>query len=362
MPELRTDWLTGRSIIVAENRALRPNEYAAQETAAKTGAQTVANLALAEVGLPDVPGVPSCPFCVGNESQTPPALYEWRDAEGRWQVRVVPNMFPAVIPEDCPLFWPTDAIGRTGNEQEKGTVPWEGSTPARGAHEVIIESARHVDRASALSPQELRQVLEAYAHRLRHWRDDGRFGYGLVFKNQGPRAGASIAHLHSQFIALPDVPPAVDAEMRRAEHDYRRHQACPYCRLIERERSLGERIVSDRNGYVAFCPFASLQPHEIWLLPDHHEPALEQVSSPDASARLADVLQPLLERLELIVPDAAYNMLLRTAPWRVDCDNWCHWRIELIPRVNAFSGFEIATGVHINPLAPERAARQLRST
>jgi len=85
------------------------------------------------------------------------------------------------------------------------------------------------------------------------------------------------------------------------------------------------------------------------------------MSSPDAACRLAEVLHALLERLEPIVPDAAYNMLLRTAPWRVNCDNWCHWRIELLPRVNAFAGFEIATGVHINPLAPEEAARQLRS-
>jgi UDPglucose--hexose-1-phosphate uridylyltransferase len=148
--------------------------------------------------------------------------------------------------------------------------------------------------------------------------------------------------------------------MRRAEDDYRRQQVCPYCRLIERERSFTERIVLDRNGYVAFCPFASLQPHEIWLLPDGHEPSFEQMPSPDALDRLAKVLQTLIQRLELIVPDAAYNMLLRTLPWRANCDNWYHWRIELLPRVNAIAGFEVATGVHINPLAPEVAARQLR--
>jgi UDPglucose--hexose-1-phosphate uridylyltransferase len=226
---------------------------------------------------------------------------------------------------------------------------------------VIIESARHVDRASALSTPELRQVLGAYAHRLRYWRDDGRFRYGLVFKNQGPRAGASIGHLHSQFIALPAVPPAVDAELHRAEDDYRRHELCPYCRLLERERLFAERIVLDRNGYVAFCPFASLQPHEIWLLPDRHEPSFEQMSSPDALDRLAEVLQALLKRLERIVPDAAYNMLLRTTPWTANCDDRCHWRMEFLPRVNAIAGFEIASGAHINPLAPEKAARQIRS-
>jgi UDPglucose--hexose-1-phosphate uridylyltransferase len=250
-------------------------------------------------------------------------------------------------------------VSRIAGEPPASTLS---ATPARGAHEVIVESARHVDRASALSAAELQQVLETYAHRLRSWRDDGRFSYGLVFKNQGSRAGASIAHLHSQFIALPEIPPAVAAELLRAEDDYSQHDSCPYCRLIEHERSLGERIILDRDGYVAFCPFASLQPHEVWLLSERHEPSFEQRSPVDAPGRLAEVLHALLARLELIVPDAAYNMLLRTAPWRGHCHNWCHWRIELLPRVNSFAGFEIATGVHINPLAPEAAARQLRST
>ena len=358
MGELRIDSLTGRSVLVAENRARRPNEFALQSAPA-TGAQTLTNLALAEVGLPDVPGVPSCPFCVGNESQTPPAVHEQRDADGRWQVRVVPNMYPAVTPGDCPLFLPIGETSQPHDEQEKGTVPF--AAPSSGAHEVIIESARHIDRASPLSTEEVQPIVAAYAHRLRHWANDGRFRYGLVFKNQGPRAGASIAHLHSQFIALPEIPPVVHAELHRAEHDYRQHQSCPYCRLIQREREFGQRIVLDAGGYVAFCPFASLQPHEVWLMPDRHEPSFEQPSSPDSTGRLAEILQTLLRRLELTVPDAAYNMLLRTAPWRTGCDNWCHWRLELLPRANPLAGFELATGVHINPLAPETAARQLQS-
>ncbi len=339
MAELRTDWLAGRSVILAENRALRPNEFA-REPAAATGTQSVANLALAEAGLSDVAGVPSCPFCVGNESQTPPAVYQKFDEQHRWRIRVVPNMYPAVT------------LGNDGTETS--------ATPAFGAHEVIIESARHVERASALSVPELRDVLETYAHRLRHWRAVGRFAYALVFKNQGPRAGASIAHLHSQFIALPAVPAPVDAELRRAEDDYRRQRSCPYCRLAEKERSCGERIVLDRDGYVAFCPFASLQPHEIWLLPARHEPSFDTAALPEALDRLAGVLHSLIGRLESIVPDAACHWLVRTAPWSDGCENWCHWRIELLPRINAFAGFEIATGVHINPLAPERAAAQLR--
>jgi len=341
VPELRTDWLTGRSVIVAKNRALRPNEFNGAFNAA-ADSQAVANLTLAEAALPQVTGVPSCPFCVGHESRTPASLYEQTDQAGQWSVRVIPNMFPAVTLAD---------ELRAGPNQQ-----------AQGAHEVIVESALHLDRTSALSPQEFQSVLEAYAQRLRYWREDGRMAYGLVFKNQGPRAGASIAHLHSQLLALPNLPPTVEAELQRAKQDYNEHGSCAICRLIERERLFRERVVFECDGYIAFCPFASLQPHEVWLMPTRHEPSFETVVEGEGAGRLAVALHGLISRLEALVPDASYNMLLRTAPWTANCGDWCHWRIELLPRANAFAGFEIATGLNINPLAPERAAAQLRSS
>jgi UDPglucose--hexose-1-phosphate uridylyltransferase len=210
-----------------------------------------------------------------------------------------------------------------------------------------------------LSADEFRSVLEAYAARLAHWRNHDQLRYGLVFKNQGPRAGASIAHLHSQLIALPFIPAAIEAEQRRAVESYSRNRHCPYCQVIAKEQAANERIVLVRDGFVVFCPFASWQPGEVWLMPMAHEPSFE-AASPDRLERLTGVLHAVVSRLELIIPGAAYNLLLRTAPWIAGCDAWSHWRIELLPRVNAFAGLELATGIHINHLPPERAAGQLR--
>jgi UDPglucose--hexose-1-phosphate uridylyltransferase len=274
---------------------------------------------------------------------------EKRDAQGRWLVRVVPNLYPAVATGSLPA----DSTTKASQADSQQTVP------AIGVHEVIIEHPNHIDRLSRLSIDELRVVLEAYAERLRRLRDEGRFRYGLVFKNQGPRAGASIAHLHSQLVALPLVPVEVETEQARAAESYDDEQTCPYCRLVADERSAGTRIVVDRDGLVAFCPFASWQPYEVWLVPVEHRPAFE-LAAPGELDRLAGVLHVLVRRLETIVPHAAYNMLLRTAPWIAGCDDWSHWRIELLPRINSFAGLEIATGIHINPLSPERAAEQLR--
>lgn len=340
MPELRTDWLTGRTVIVAEERARRPNEFG--EVIAASPRDTGPSATFI------------CPFCPGQEHRTPPSVFENAGANGAWQVRVVPNMFPAFAVPDVNL--PAADFGKLS----PGNAASPGAERAVGVHEVIIETARHVDRTSALSVSELRDVLEVYAERLRHWCADGRFRYGLVFKNQGPRAGASLTHLHSQFVAMPAVPSNVGREMHRAENEFGREKACPYCRLLQHERAAGARIVLDRDGYVAYCPYASWQPWEVWLLPGQHQPSFERPHSPAAFDRLADVLHELIGRVEAIVPDASYNLLLRTAPWIEGVDGWCHWRIELLPRVASFAGLELAAGIHINPLSPEHAAQQLR--
>lgn len=319
MTELRQDYLTGRSVLVAEHRADRPNEFAALPTGAAS---------------PTSDSAANCPFCPGHESVTPPSVYSANDAAGHWRVRVVPNKFPAVALDE-PL--------------------------APGAHEVIIESARHVDRMAALSVDELADVLAAYRHRLNAWQSMGRFRYGLIFKNLGAPAGASLAHVHSQLIALPAQPAPVAAELARAREHFATHGHCAYCDLIAAERENADRIVFDRDGFLAFCPYASLQPGEVWLLPTTHEPWFEQ-SSAQSHGALASILHMLLLRIEAILPRVAYNLLVRTSPWQDDAALCCHWRIEILPRVNPLAGFELSTHIHINPIAPHRAAQQLRSS
>jgi UDPglucose--hexose-1-phosphate uridylyltransferase len=332
---------------VAENRAARPNEF--DEAWAR---ETLSRRAAEEAQA-------ACPFCHGHEHRTPPAVYESLDAQGRWQVRAVPNRYPAVTLSEeiasastsrttIPSAWPLS------------TRDSSSAVPAIGVHEVIVESPRHVDRMSALGEVELRSVLESYAARLRYWRADGRFSYALVFKNQGPRAGASLAHVHSQLIVLPNVPPLVQAEMERAEREFSERQACPYCLLIEQERSTLERTVHESDSFVVFCPFASLQAYEVWLMPTKHSTSFEDLPSATFED-LSRVLHDVIRRVESVVPDAAYNLLLRTRPWR-GCDAaWSHWRIELVPRTTALAGLELGAGVYINPVAPERAAGKLRS-
>ncbi len=336
MPELRTDWLSGRTVLVAKNRAQRPNDFASSDH----GGQS---LSAGDPRSSSPSSLPHCPFCPGNESLTPPAVLTQLDEQGDWRLRVIPNKYPALTPEP--------GAASLGPHAE----------PALGAHEVVVESSRHVDRLSSLSADELRGVLTAYAERLRHWQADGRFRFGLVFKNQGAPAGASLVHLHSQLVALPSVPAMVQRELERAAREFVAGGHCPYCRLIREEMAQGSRIVCQSDGLVAFCPFASLQPLEVWLLPTTHQPWFEQAAEPAQLARLAPVLHSVVCKLESLLPTASYNMLLRTSPWSQANGAACHWRIEFLPRVTPLAGLELATGVHINPLPPEQAAVRLRN-
>jgi UDPglucose--hexose-1-phosphate uridylyltransferase len=303
---------------LAEHRAERPNEFAgAAEPAAASRS------------------IAPCPFCPGHESVTPPAVFTRSDDDGHWRVRVVPNKFPAVAVDE---------------------------PSAAGAHEVFIESARHVDRIGALSVAEFGDVLDAYRARLAHWRTNGRFQYGLVFKNLGATAGASLAHVHSQLMILPQPPAPVAAEFVRAQQSLAQHGTCPYCQLIDDERQTKDRVVLDRDGFIAFCPYASLQPCEIWLMPTTHEPWFERRTLPTGVDPLAELLHSLLVRIEAILPRPAYNLLVRTSPWQDAAADCGHWRIEILPRTNPFAGFELATHIYINPISPTRAAQQLRSS
>jgi len=327
MPELRKDPIVDRWVIIAKDRANRPQEIA-------TTSQTTSSA--------------PCPFCEGNEAETPGELLAFRStgsiADGPgWRVRVVPNKFPALKP--------------TGDTQQTSDGFYE-SHSGIGAHEVIIETPRHRISASELSEDNLREVLRAYRERLIERRKDRRLAYGVVFKNVGGAAGASIEHTHSQLIATPIVPPAVCAELQASLARFRERGRCVYCQLIDQERAAG-RIVHDESSFIAFCPFASRSPYETWILPTAHASRYEAISDGDVTA-LAQTLKRVIGKIEQALGHPAYNYVLHTSPFHTPELDHYHWRIEIIPRVTELAGFEWGTGYYINPVPPEEAASMLR--
>jgi UDPglucose--hexose-1-phosphate uridylyltransferase len=320
MPELRVDPITARRVFVAEERAGRPFDYAP---------------ALAAVG-PTEAG--QCPFCAGHEALTPNASATVFDAEGRWQIRVVPNKYPAV----------TLAPGTPA-----------GSAVAFGAHEVIIEAPQHVLALTECPASHLSVVLQVYQDRLRHWAVDGRIRHVLIFKNSGYAAGASLEHVHSQLIALPLAPPAVQLELDAATRHFVAAGRCVFCDLIRSELADGRRVVLRERGFIAFTAVAGRQPYETWILPEAHAAHFSAMDE-SATDALASVLRRVLRCLQAAAAGAAYNLILHTADFGDAHEPSFHWHWELVPRITQLAGLELGGAAFINPVAPERAAQRLR--
>ncbi len=329
MFELRRDPIVGRQVFIAEDRASRPNDFLERDSA-DSADQSPAD----------------CPFCAGHEEQTPEAELEVSAATSSWQVRVVPNKFPA-LSLNQQAFAPQD----TSSLESVPQMPL-------GAHEVIIETPRHVQDITELSPDEVARVLRVYRQRLRDWSEHDSIRYVSIFKNVGVAAGASLEHAHSQLIALPDVPPAIIAELGSAEYYFAKHRKCIFCQVLTEELSHGKRLVFENESFVAFCAYAGRQPYETWIVPRDHNAQFEHLTN-EESLQLAAVIQRLVRSLRSRLSRLSYNLMLHTSPFRQDAADYYHWHFELVPRCTQLAGFEWGTGMFINPLSPERAAAAL---
>jgi UDPglucose--hexose-1-phosphate uridylyltransferase len=330
MSEYRQDPLSRHWVIIGTDRAGRPNEFLDQP--------------------PSRQPVP-CPFCAGNEAQTPDAVAVYsQNGKGSWLVRVVPNKYPAlttagaVAPKSDPLGpSPTDAI------------------PGFGQHEVLIESPRHVASISGLSALEAQTVFRAYRDRLRDLKATGQYAYVQIFKNVGPAAGASLEHVHSQLVALPGVPEVIRQELASSREYHARHGRELLADLIERELAAGERIACRTDNFVAFCPYASRFGYEVWIAPLAAQSRYEAVED-SKTGELGLLVRNVVGRIERATGQSAYNYFLHTQPFDTPDSDHYHWHLEIIPRLTKVAGFEWGTGCFINPYPPETAAAHLRAS
>jgi UDPglucose--hexose-1-phosphate uridylyltransferase len=238
-----------------------------------------------------------------------------------------------------------------------------------GAHEVIIETPRHDLDLAEMPVGEVEKVLWTYRERLVDLMKDKRFKYILIFKNHGYAAGASLAHPHTQLIATPVTPLTMAEELTAAMEHYHLKERCIFCDVIQQECDQGERIVTADDQFVAFTPFASRFPFELFLAPRRHHHSFAEISD-DMIRQLAVVLKDLLLRVKRCLRNPPYNFLIHTVPntratprrssyWDT-VEHDYHWHFEVIPRLTRIAGFEWGTGFYINPTAPEEAARYLR--
>ncbi len=335
MAELRKDPVTGRWVIIATSRGKRPNDFVQDSK---------------DAGDPS-----ACPFCPGNEGKTPAEITALRRNSSSpntpgWSVRVIPNKYPA-LGIDEPIT-------------KKGVGMYDLMT-GFGAHEVVVETTDHYKPIHELSAEDIKDVITVCQDRVEDLHKDIRFRYVLVFKNEGPQAGATLSHSHSQIIATPVTPIRVKEELHGTERYFHGKERCLYCDMINQEKDSGHRIVYENDYYISFCPFASRFPFELILLPKYHQ--MDFYASRSHVHDMARALKITLNKLSQALNKPQYNYIIHTAPnrfnrrgyWHTIAEDF-HWHIEIMPRLTKVAGFEWGTGFYINPTPPEDAAKYLR--
>ena len=320
MSQLRLNPLTGRWVTVAVDRDNRPGDLTSRQLPVE-----------ADPSLP-------CPFCRGHEEATPPAL-ETYDRQGEWVVRVVPNRYPA-FEGDEPL-----KVHNLG--------PVFTQAAASGIHEVLVFSPDHDASWADLDDAQAAVTMAAIRDRMEDHASRPQIRYTQVIVNHGREAGASLEHPHGQLLGIPFVP----GEIAEEEAGFRRFEgSCLLCTTLEAEEAAGHRVVYADERVVVVCPYWSGTPYEMLVLPRVHQVHVTDAAPPDVAA-VGRSIRTALARLRGCLGSVSYNLVFHTAPHRHAGP--FHWHVHVLPRVTSVAGFEQGTGVMIDIVAPELAAKHL---
>lgn len=246
----------------------------------------------------------SCPFCPGNEDMTPPEVLKRTRPDGSWYIRVFPNAYPFVRPDNVDAY---------------------------GYHEVVVETCEHGRAFHELSAGQIAEIIEVWGEREYYMYEDPRIEYVSIFKNHGAEAGASIPHAHSQIAAISFVPPRVEYRLRKY----------PPTQAIHIFSGEFWSVVAPLNPRFAYE--VRIQPR----FPVYHVYEMNYVQR----FELAQILKGILQRVSEVVD--AYNVVVFTSPRR----GMVPVHLEVYPRKNRHAGFELGTGAYVVPVSPETTAR-----
>ncbi len=330
MSDIRYDRLHDTHVIIAPERLHRPDSMVEKKD------ETIDK---------------NCPFCEGNESMTPPEIFALRDEnsfanEEGWQTRVVANLYKAVQIE-------------APHTHSSGVFEhWDGF----GAHEVIIDTPEHFTSMTQWSEINAINWLKTLRQRVADLRNDHRIAHITLFKNEGLQAGATQKHSHTQLIGLPLVPKK-DREYFYRSYEYHQETGNSIMEsILLSEIEDGSRIVANSGDFTAYCPYASAYPFEVII---SSVKALGQVDtlSDKSIADLAPLLLLVLQKLKHQLDYFDFNLSISSSPLHEgNIDYSYRFSIRIMPRIYRYGGFEVSTGVIINPVTPELAAKLLRES
>lgn len=299
--QLRKDYFLDNYVVIAPGRSQRPEKYKIP------------------VREHEAPGDPD----IVQER----GLYQLKNQAGEWLVKVIANKYPALALDTPEAF---------------------------GKQEVIIETPEHDVDFSALSLLQIERIFSVYSKRAAAMYHIPGIRYVSVFKNDGSRAGASIRHAHSQIIGLPVIPPALQAEAAAAAAYATEHGRSVYGDIIRWEQAKRQRIVYEDAHIIALAPYASKNAYELWILPKSDTATFAALTNVERRA-IATILKNACSFLDS--KEINYNFFLQDAVMHEQQ----RFILKLEPRKSVWAGLELATGVIVNPVSPEQAAKEYKT-
>ncbi|OGD60955.1 galactose-1-phosphate uridylyltransferase [Candidatus Berkelbacteria bacterium RIFCSPLOWO2_01_FULL_50_28] len=324
MPQLRQNIITGEWVVIAPERAKRPSDFVSGESLK------------ADTGKP-------CPFCLGG----PAYKQVLRDYESE-DFYTIPNAFPAFL-ED-----PTSCSHRTYHVEDD----FYSARPSTGGHDVIV-SKHHDEQLFDFRQSTWEAMLLMAKRRYIYWRHDCNTSYAMLIYNQGARAGASIFHPHAQLMASNIIPNQVSREIHGAQSYFEQNGSCVFCDLVTHEIKEKARVVAATDNFIAFTFYAARFPFETWVMPKGHSACFETQSATQLR-ELAGLMKDVIGKLGLTLKRPSLNFYIHDLPSTVENADYYHWHIEITPRVTHYGGYELGSGVIIDVMSPEVAAKYLK--
>ncbi|MFN3739856.1 MAG: DUF4931 domain-containing protein [Thermodesulfovibrionales bacterium] len=326
MAELRLNLITREWVIIATEKGKKPEDFIIRERRR----------------IPEF--LETCPFCPGNEEKTPAEICRISGEKG-WGIRVIPNRFAVLTKEGV---------------RKRINIGLKKNVNGIGLHEVIIESPSHNLTTAIMPVGQIKEVIQTYRDRFIEHYNDIRIEHVIIFKNSGPSSGTTIEHPHSQIVGVPVTPLQIRARIENSMRYFDDTGECLLCNTLGDELADSVRILVETKHFVSFIPYAALSPFHIWIFPKRHSGSFSDIRQ-EEMWDLALNMKTTMAKLYYGLGNPDFNYVLRSGRPEDSSSEFLHWYISIVPRVAMASGFELGSGMYINPLLPEVAADFLKN-
>jgi len=325
MPQLRQNIITGDWVVIAPERAKRPQDFIIPPSVKVTKKE-------------------NCPFCQESEAYRTNEKIRQQVSKN---IYVIQNKFPAFV--------------ENNEKPSRSFYPEEGFYRARSAigdHEVVILKKHELSLITMPKPL-MTEMFEVIQARYIKMKEQEGVASIMPIYNHGPEAGAPIEHPHAQIFASGVVANTVGRELEGAERYFGINGVCVFCDIIKHERKVKTRLIYENEDYIVSTFYAARFPMECWIMPKKHQSQFENCQKKELES-LADVVSFIVRKMDKAIPRIPLNFFIHTLPVALENSAYYHWHIEIVPRISNYGGYELGSGVIIDIMNPEDAAGYLK--